>query len=306
MVMNLGRHGPKLLSEKSNPDAIDPVKTESLVGPLRTYGRVTIDEKSKIGKYTYINRDSYVTNADVGGYCSIGRSVEIGSIMHPMTMLSTHPFQYHLRHFTKDPGYSKTVVKADRGGRSMRTAVGNDVWFGAKATIIGGVTIGDGAVIGAGAVVTKDVPSYAVVGGVPARILKNRFDADTVAQLLEVKWWSLDPIDMDGVDFRNIHAAIDDIRERKSVIHKAVLSALLGKLQNNASASSRGIIWFDVEKSYAVPDLIQDFRKLEIAGKGQHEISKAWFDEVNNRFGIRAEGISGSLAKSSIEFRLHY
>ena len=69
------------------------------------------------------------------------------------------------------------------------TVIGNDVWIGRRSIILSGITIGDGAVIAAGSVVTKDVPAYAVVGGNPARIIKNRFDDDTIAGLLEIQWW---------------------------------------------------------------------------------------------------------------------
>lgn len=67
--------------------------------------------------------------------------------------------------------------------------IGNDVWIGYEATILSGVTIGDGAIIGAKAVVTKDVPAYSVVGGVPAKEIKRRFDADTIQKLQQIKWW---------------------------------------------------------------------------------------------------------------------
>lgn len=72
-----------------------------------------------------------------------------------------------------------------------KVIIGNDVWIGSHALILGGVKIGDGAVIGAGAVVTKDVPPYAVVGGVPARIIKYRFSQEIIDKLLEIKWWNL-------------------------------------------------------------------------------------------------------------------
>ena len=70
--------------------------------------------------------------------------------------------------------------------------IGNDVWIGARATILSGVTVGDGAVIGAGALVAKDVPPYAIVGGVPARLIKYRFSSEIINELLEIKWWDWD------------------------------------------------------------------------------------------------------------------
>lgn len=74
----------------------------------------------------------------------------------------------------------------------MKTIIGNDVWLGANSLVLKGVKIGDGAVIGAGAVVTKDVPPYAIVGGNPAKVIKMRFDDETIGKLMQLQWWNLD------------------------------------------------------------------------------------------------------------------
>jgi hypothetical protein len=94
------------------------------------------------------------------------------------------------------------------------TEIGNDVWIGDRAFIMAGVRIGDGAVVAAGAVVTKDVPPYAVVGGVPARIIKYRFDQPTVDKLLELKWWRYDISEFGEVDWSDVGSAIDVIKRR--------------------------------------------------------------------------------------------
>lgn len=91
--------------------------------------------------------------------------------------------------------------------------IGNDVWIGAGVFIKGGIKIGDGAVIAAHAVVTKDVPPYAIVGGVPAKILKYRFTDDVIRKLLDLKWWDYDIAAIQGLDWSDIHKCIETIAQ---------------------------------------------------------------------------------------------
>ena len=121
-----------------------------------------------------------------GKFCSIacGAKFLFNSANHTLSSLSTYPFPI----FFDEWGLEKSDVAAawDRKGDIV---IGNDVWIGYEAVILAGVTIGDGAVIGARAVVTKDVPPYAIVGGVPARVIRSRFTEETVKALLRLKWW---------------------------------------------------------------------------------------------------------------------
>lgn len=140
---------------------------------------------SKLGRYSYVGYDSEVVNCEIGSFCSIANGFIAGGAKHPLEWLSTSPVfydvsggtNYHLGHLTIDP--------------TVRTYIGNDVWIGSRAIILQGVHIGTGAVVGVGAVVTKEVPSYAVVAGCPAKIIKYRFDSDIICRLLKSEWWLL-------------------------------------------------------------------------------------------------------------------
>ena len=126
-----------------------------------------------IGKHTYIQRGSEVLSARIGHFCSIGTNCHIGMFEHSVDNISTSSRLY-LRMLNDKEFYNDIPSPAQ---------IGNDVWIGSNATVLGGVTVGDGAVIGAGAVVTKDVPPYAIVGGVPAKIIRYRFEMVKIQKL---------------------------------------------------------------------------------------------------------------------------
>ena len=129
----------------------------------------TYDDKvKKIGAYTYFRSDIRVASFEsIGRFCSIARGVRIGDAPHPYDRLSTHPFLINNRYTgVKDTGQRKFM---DPRHSLPKTVIGNDVWIAQNVIILGGITIGDGAIIGAGAVVTHDVPDYALVFGSPAR-----------------------------------------------------------------------------------------------------------------------------------------
>lgn len=142
---------------------------------------------STIGAYTYIANNTDVENADIGKFCSIADHCRIGMGGHTLRKLSTSPI------FTeKVNGCKETWTEVNVNTvKSKRVNVGNDVWIGSHALIMGGVNIGNGAVIGAGAVVVKDVPPYAVVGGVPARVIRYRFPDEVISLLQSLAWWNL-------------------------------------------------------------------------------------------------------------------
>lgn len=149
---------------------------------------------SKIGNYSYVGYDSTILNAEIGSFCSIADHVAIGNAQHPTSWVSTSPVFQNVVHSGPSKRFCKNDVEP-----SLRTIIGSDVWIGWNAVIKAGVTIGHGAIIGAGAVVTKDVPPYAVVGGCPARIIKYRFGQDLCQDLIESNWWDLDDLRIQSV-----------------------------------------------------------------------------------------------------------
>lgn len=151
-------------------------------------GGCKIQKGVEIGDYTFLNEFTQVDSncKSIGKYCSISHGVKIGMGPHPTDFVSTSPIFYETyRGYVKEQLYDEYK---DKG----YTVVGNDVLIGANAVILAGVNVGDGAVIGAGTVVIKDVPPYAIVAGNPAKIIKYRFDKETIEELLEIKWWDRD------------------------------------------------------------------------------------------------------------------
>ena len=139
-------------------------------------------QKNNVLYHYPINKDRLI----IGKFCSIacGAKFLFNSANHKMTSLSTYTFPL----FFEEWGLKKeNVAQAwDQKGDIM---IGNDVWIGYEAVILSGVTIGDGAVIGCRAVVTKNVPPYTIVGGVPAKPIRKRFDEETIKELQKIKWW---------------------------------------------------------------------------------------------------------------------
>lgn len=134
-----------------------------------------------IGEYTYIGDRTEILNCErIGRYVSISHDVKIGLENHILNAISTSPVFY-----SRNRGW----IDFDTNEENIPTIIENDVLISANAMIMSGITIGTGAVIGAGAFVNKDVPPYAIVAGVPAKIIRYRFDEKTIERLLSSKWW---------------------------------------------------------------------------------------------------------------------
>ena len=138
-----------------------------------------------IGDYSYIAKDSSISHCAIGKFCSIGPHFCCGLGSHPTKGISTAPMFYST---AKQNGI--TLCSEDKIQEFLPTTIGNDVFIGANVTVLDGVEIGDGAVIGAGAVVTKDIPPYAIAVGIPAKVVKYRFDEDSIQKLQQKEWWN--------------------------------------------------------------------------------------------------------------------
>jgi acetyltransferase-like isoleucine patch superfamily enzyme len=141
---------------------------------------------SSIGNHSFVQKHSVVMNAAIGKFCSIASKVSIGLGAHPTTMVSSHPAFYSVTQ-----PLTRSFCRTDSFPPFKRIEIGHDVWIGQGAMIIDGLKVGTGAVVAAGAIVTKDVPPYAIVGGVPAKVIKYRFNEEVREKLLTSKWWEM-------------------------------------------------------------------------------------------------------------------
>lgn len=174
-----------------------PKIAETVIAPDVTLRDITVGtcceilgpsylEYAAIGDYSYLGPDCSVADAEIGKFCAIAASVRIGPPNHPMDRPTLHRFTYC-------PEYYVAGVERDHRFFAQRRAekviIGNDVWIGHGVTVLPKVTVGDGAILAAGAVVTKDVEPYTIVGGVPAKPIRERLPRDLAQRLQRIAWW---------------------------------------------------------------------------------------------------------------------
>lgn len=162
------------------------VDAHSKLSPTSRVFRFSKIIESTVGSYTYVGPRTLLIKTKVGSFCSISWNCEIGLTNHPTNFVSTSPLFYE----QKNP--FKLKWTSARFTVNKCVEIGNDVWIGAGVKLMAGVIVGNGAVVGAGSYVTKDIPPYAVVAGVPAKIIRYRFDPEFIKALLDCPWWDLE------------------------------------------------------------------------------------------------------------------
>ena len=142
-----------------------------------------------IGAHTYIAANTDIENAEIGKFCSIADHCRIGMSGHSLQYISTSPIFTQKRNALQERWIEEDIF--EHKSEEERVVLGNDVWVGSHVLINGGVHVGNGACIAAGAVVVKDIPPYAIVGGVPAKIIRYRFSQEVINKLEDIQWWNL-------------------------------------------------------------------------------------------------------------------
>jgi chloramphenicol O-acetyltransferase type B len=141
---------------------------------------------SVVSSFSYIGKKCLIQNTTIGSFCSIANEVFIGLGKHPDNLFSTSTLFYR-----RDNTLRIKLVDVDYDYEEYQPIeIGNDVWIGTRAIILDGVKIGHGAIVAANAVVTHDVPPYAIVGGIPARVIRYRFQPEKINKILASAWWS--------------------------------------------------------------------------------------------------------------------
>lgn len=185
-----------------------PLVHETAAVESSTLGRWTeIAERCRVsetelGDYSYMMQDCAVWCAKIGKFSNIAAAVRINATNHPTWRPTLHHFTYRASDYWDDAGQEPGFFA---WRRSNAVSIGHDTWLGHGSTILPGVNVGDGSVVGSGAVVTKDVAPYTIVGGVPARPIRERFDRRIAERYQTLAWWDW--------DHARLRTALDDFRQ---------------------------------------------------------------------------------------------
>ncbi|QQV77036.1 CatB-related O-acetyltransferase [Sphingomonas aliaeris] len=203
-----------------------------------------------VGAYSYIGgRETLIRHVStIGRFCSIASNVVSGQVEHPTDFLSASPVLTGFDEFGDlDDFYNGNRPMVDKAIAALSTSmsnriekitIGNDVWIGEGVFIRRGVKIGDGAVIASRSVVTKDVPPYAIVGGVPAKVIRLRFDCKVIDALIGLQWWNYGLSAIKGADFTDVHQAIPVIERNIASGDAQLYSGTLIKIGEDGQATA--------------------------------------------------------------------
>ena len=185
------------MSTSTIPNSVRILPSTVIEDPIQV-GPGCVIQASSIGRYTFINSNTCIFgDVHIGRFVTFARNCQIGGVEHPIHYLSTSFFRISRHWFPDDPlAQNASPIKETERAEKIRgqtVHIGSDVWFGAAAIVLRGTSIGHGSVIGAGAVVTKDIPPYAIVAGNPAKLIRYRFDEDICKRLLATAWWDRAP-----------------------------------------------------------------------------------------------------------------
>ncbi|KIY37622.1 hypothetical protein TZ03_26995 [Pseudomonas sp. 10-1B] len=301
-------------------DSATVAEDSELGQPVKIYGNAVVEEKATIGKYSVVSSHSIVgANSNIGNYCTIGANSKISvDIATPQSFFSTHSFQYSSKHFKDVKNYPKKNASPDT---PSPTIIGNDVWIGANVSICKGVTVGTGAIIASNSFVVEDVPAYAEVSGNPAKLVRSRFNEETISQFLNSAWWELEPKDMSDLDFQNPLESLERINSLKLHLKLKNRNSLEGELKNSVSGTNSGIIWFSTPYAYADMDALEGVNAIkvishepgtgpnaDVLSAGIYPLAKSTYDSKRGwyRLNITSDGsqFKGKIAKNKLTFQL--
>jgi len=174
------------LSEQPRIDPTANVR-KSTLGAWTSVGARTTMAETTFGDYSYVVNDSSIIYAEIGKFCSIAAHTRLNPGNHPLERAALHHFTYRSESYQLGPSDDSAFFD---WRRSHAVTLGDDVWIGYGAIVLPGVTLGTGVAVGAGAVVSKDVPPFAVVAGVPAKVIRYRFDERMQEALQRIAWWT--------------------------------------------------------------------------------------------------------------------